>query len=131
MNTHTEYAKQLNSFTYKFNTIQAIDFSISEETNKRITISKLYYALYHRILEELPNLQTSKGSNKHESIEKILDKQCCNGNFYVTLAELFKDLKELRVWADYQALSSMPKEVNLSLLQRKTFDKIKSSKLIY
>ncbi len=96
-----------------------------------ITISKLYYALYHRILEELPNLQTSKGSNKHESIEKILDKQCCNGNFYVTLAELFKDLKELRVWADYQALSSMPKEVNLSLLQRKTFDKIKSSKLIY
>ena len=32
MNTHTEYAKQLNSFTYKFNTIQAIDFSISEET---------------------------------------------------------------------------------------------------
>lgn len=70
MNTHTEYAKQLNSFTYKFNTIQAIDFSISEETKKRITISKLYYALYHRILEELPNLQTSKGSNKHESIEK-------------------------------------------------------------
>ena len=90
---------------------------------------------WHKIVKDYVynNLagKTITFNNEDESIEKILDKQCCNGNFYVTLAELFKDLKELRVWADYQALSSMPKEVNLSLLQRKTFDKIKSSKLIY
>lgn len=62
MNSHIEYSKELNSFAYKFITLSCDNFLISQESQKRVTISKMYYALYHRILEELPILQTSKGS---------------------------------------------------------------------
>ncbi len=131
MNSHIEYSKELNFFAYKFITLSCDDFLISQESQKRVTISKMYYALYHRILEELPILQTSKGSNKHEAIEKILEKQCNKGSFYTKLFELFRDLKSLRVWADYEALNSIPNELNLNLLQRKLYSNINAKKLIY
>lgn len=93
MNSHIEYSKELNSFAYKFITLSCDDFLISQESQKRVTISK--------------------------------------GSFYTKLFELFRDLKSLRVWADYEALNSIPNELNLNLLQRKLYSNINAKKLIY
>lgn len=129
--THKDYSIELNNFSYNFGLANISTFSISEETHKRIIVSKLYYALYHRILEELPSIQNSDGSNKHETIENILSKQANKGALYLRLHQLFRDLKGFRVWADYNLMLSMPVNMNLILLQRKTFDTIKYAKLIY
>ena len=49
MNSHIEYSKELNFFAYKFITLSCDDFLISQESQKRVTISKMYYEEIKRI----------------------------------------------------------------------------------
>ena len=72
-------------------------FSQDHDFFARQFFSRLYYALFHKCLEQNQELANSEASNKHEIIEKKLQ-QSNNDKVY----QLFKSLKFLRVWADYQ-----------------------------
>ncbi len=67
--------------------------------------SRLYYALFHKCIAQNQELASSKASNQHEIIEKKLQ-QSNNDKVY----QLFKSLKSLRVWADYQ-LTDPPESI--------------------
>ena len=84
---HLILSQQLNTFSFEYHKSNN-DFSITDETKKRIILSRLYYALLNRLFNELPEVATSKGSNKHESVLNILKKQAGNGNFYSDLLNL-------------------------------------------
>lgn len=49
---HLNLAKELNTFSFEYNKTNHSDFSITEETQKRVIVSKLYYSLFHRILSD-------------------------------------------------------------------------------
>lgn len=63
---------------------------------KRQFYSRLYYALYHKCLQQEPNLSQSETPNKHQIIENRL--RSTNDVIY----QLFRKLKSLRIWADYK-----------------------------
>jgi len=102
------YAQELNSFAFNFNRTD-IDY-ISIETKERVVISKLYYALLHYYFMKYPNIVTSTGGQKHETILRILQKE--NDMEY----RLFSKLKRLREWADYYPLNNTPFPLNIANL---------------
>jgi len=127
---HIDYSKELNTFSYNFYSISPSTVKIKSETHARIVLSKLYYALFHRIMEELPHIQSLSGPGQHDAIHKILTKQVSHGSFYLELLYLFNDLKSFRVWADYQVFKKQP-PTNFNVLFQKTYSKINAKKLIF
>lgn len=124
---HTDYAIELNDFSYKIEAIDLTPLGVSEETIKRVRVSKLYYALFHRVLEELPDLQKSTAPGKHEQIVQRLEKH--SGNLHTEkVLKHFKDLKMMREWADYQPSLSTPNS-NMSVLFKKTYSFIMCAKI--
>ena len=105
-------------------------FTINDESQKRIFLSRLYYSLYHRLLTELPKIKDLSGPGGHETVYTILEKQVRNGEHYRKLFEHFTDLRDLRIWADYKIEQDFEASTNFSILFQKTFRFINSSKLI-
>lgn len=130
MISHLDYAKELNSFSYCMKDISPQLLKIGDETHKRVLVSKLYYALFHRLMEELPQVQGLSGPGQHKTIKEILKKQSSKSSDANDLLNLFNDLKSLREWADYEVFTPAPPTPMTSLYQ-KTFSKINSSKLIF
>lgn len=130
MISHVEYGKELNSFSYNMKDISPSSFKIQDETHKRVLVSKLYYALFHRIMEELPFLQGLSGPGQHKTIKETLQKQANKSTTNRNLLYLFNDLKSLREWADYEVFTSPP-PTNMNSLYQKTFTTINSPKLIF
>ena len=128
--THLDLAKELNTFSFECDKMPASSFGINEETQKRVVLSRLYYALFNRILADLPKLAMSRGSNKHESVGNILAKQAGNSDFYRNLYDLFKDLKTFREWADYKFTANIPLRGNFAMLFRKVYSYINATKVI-
>jgi len=122
---HTDYAKELNAFSFNTSDLKIDD--VTDETMLRIRIGRLYYALYHRIIQELPDVQMSTSGNKHSQIESHLAKGASNDHTR-RIYQLFKDLKALRVWADYRVDKPAPPH-NMVLLLRKTHQAIQSTKI--
>ncbi|WP_456451624.1 hypothetical protein [Hydrogenimonas sp.] len=123
--THADYAKELNAFSYKTEDLKIDD--VSDETMLRIRIGRLYYALFHRIINELPDMQASTSSSQHSQVESRLERYASNGHTG-RVHRLFKDLKTLRVWADYQVDRPIPKH-NMTVLLKKTYTAINSKKI--
>ncbi len=128
--SHIDLSKELNTFSFEYNKADHSDFSITEETQKRVIISRLYYALFNRILEELPDISSSSAPNKHATVMIILTKQSSDGIFYSNLLNLFKDLKKFRIWADYIVYNGVPTSMNLNMLLQKVHRYIESKKVI-
>ena len=125
--THKKYAEELNNFSYNSKDIDPNTLIITDETMLRVRINRLYYALYHRIMEELPDLQVSTGGEKHKQIEERLARHASNEHTN-RVYQHFRDLKTLRVWADYE-VDREPPTHDLTILFRKTYAFIKAKRI--
>jgi len=105
---HLEYSKELNSFAYYCHQ-NTLDF-VTEETKTRVLLGRLYYALVHFYFSKYPELASSSGTNKHETLSRILDKENPKES------RLFHQLKKLRVWSDYQPHNKAPFDINIKRL---------------
>lgn len=107
--THLDISRGFNSFSYNFSK-EDVDY-IDSTTKERVIVSKLYYSLLHYYFEEYPSIALSSGTNKHDTIIRIIKKERTKGEY-----TLFSTLKSLRVWADYKTLNSIPLSYNLNFL---------------
>lgn len=91
----------------------------STETDKRAIISRAYYAAYHRCLEwhgtrlRYQSSFVAQHAGDHESlIQKLLHPNLGNTNgqqqLSLELGQRLRDLKPLRVLADYRLRQSIP-----------------------
>ena len=122
---HKELAQEFNNFAYNLNkNIDNISFiKKSDEIFYRVCIQKIYYALYHIILHYDKNLESSTGTNKHST---ILSKLSSSNN--TRLYQLFRKLKSLREWADYDT-NNAPPGINITYLLNQVYSIIKSKKI--
>ena len=66
-----DYAKELNAFSFHSKDLEVAELKIEPDTLLRIRVRTLYYALYHRVLSELPQLQSATTANQHQQVEKF------------------------------------------------------------
>jgi hypothetical protein len=125
-----EYSKDLNTFSFSYNKKDVAIFGLNEESQKRIFLSRLYYALYHRVLTELPKIKELTGPGGHKTVIDTLEKQTRVGSHYKRLYDHYKDLKKLREWADYKIDEDLSSSTSFPVLFQKTFSFINSEKLI-
>ncbi len=125
-----DYSKDLNSFSYSYNKKDIAIFELNDESQKRILLSRLYYALYHRVLAELTKIKELTGPGGHKAVIDALEKQAREGEHYRRLYLHYKDLKELREWADYKIDENLSSDTSFSVLFQKTFSFINSERLI-
>ena len=125
-----DFSKDLNTFSYSYNKKDIAIFELNDESQKRILLSRLYYALYHRVLTELTNIKVLTGPGGHKAVIDTLEKQAREGEHYRRLYFHYKDLKELREWADYKIDEDLNSSTSFSVLFQKTFSFINSEKLI-
>lgn len=127
MNSYKKYSEMLTHCVYTM--IQPIIKveDIDKLSLEKSLINRLYYALYNRIMSELPNLQSSTTPNKHMQINDILLKQSSNRSIQ-QVQEVFQDMKVLREWADYKPNETGP-PYNLNTLQYKVYSIVKRKKI--
>jgi hypothetical protein len=90
-----DFAKCLNK-----NGLQCSDYSISTHGQARIVLGRLYYACYHKGLEDFIDLRTSSTGKKHSELIKKL--KASSLEKHKKLLPLIEKLQDLRVWADYE-----------------------------
>ena len=123
-----DYSKELNAFSFNAKDIDPSSLKIDTDTLLRIRIRTLYYALYHRVLSELPQLQSSTTPNQHQQLEDQLYKKSPSNKHTQRVYWHFKELKALRVWADYRV--NKPLSItNITLLLAKTNSFIDSKRI--
>ena len=95
MMTYNSLSQELNTLAYNLQNTDTSFLGVDEETLQRSIINRLYYALFTRIIDELPQLKASKTGDKHQQIEERLKKYSNNVTCSNTY-RLFRDLKSLR-----------------------------------
>lgn len=75
------------------------DYNIDTYTKARIVFGRLYYACFHKGLEDFPSIRTSTKGKKHQRLIKALE-DSTNPN-HQGLYDLITKLNDLRIWADY------------------------------
>jgi len=125
-----DFSKDLNSFSFSYDKKDSAIFELNDESQKRIIISRLYYALYHRVLAELPKIKELTGPSGHVTVVNTLEKQTRKGMHYQRLYNHYRDLKRLREWADYRIDEDLGADTTFAVLLQKTYSFIKSAKLI-
>lgn len=107
-NSHLEFSNELKKF------VEALMKHKDNEKRiyQRTMYSKLYYAVYHKILHDNPNNDTIR--NGAQSIHSYIKQ-------HNTLIEfdkqLYNQLYALRMWADYDLASRKIKRNHLKLLK--------------
>ena len=127
MMEYNELANGLNTFAYNLHKFDITEFQITQEVANRSIINRLYYALYNRLINELPSLQLSKTPDKHQQIEDRLKRHLDNNTCRYTYNH-FRDLKSLRVWADYKPTIEAP-NTNFNILLAKTYKILQYQKI--
>jgi predicted enzyme involved in methoxymalonyl-ACP biosynthesis len=125
---YLDYSKELNAFSFNAKEIDPLSLKIDADTLLRIRIRTLYYALYHRVLSELPKLQSSTTPNQHQQIEDQLYKKSPSSEHTRRVYQHFKELKALRIWADYRVNKSL-NITNIAILLAKTNSFINSKQI--
>lgn len=127
MNPYKEYSEALTHCVYAMMQPVIKIEDIDKLSLEKSLINRLYYALYNRIIAELPDLQSNTTSNKHMQINQILLKQSSNRSIE-QVHQVFNDMKVLREWADYKPNESRP-PYNLNTLQMKVYSIVKRVKI--
>ncbi len=125
------FSKDLNAFSFSYNKKDTAIFGLNDESQKRIFLSRLYYALYHRVLTELPKIEELTGPGGHKTVVLALSKQSGRGSHYRRLYLHYTDLKKLREWADYKIEEELNPSINFTVLFEKTLSFIKAKKLVH
>jgi hypothetical protein len=116
--TFQEFSKDLNQFSYFYETKNDEIFKITDESQQRIILSRLYYAVLHHFFELHPNIATSNQAGKHETMMRIIQKE------HPALSPVFNELKQLREWADYKPHEAAPFVINMKALLHKVKSRI-------
>jgi len=127
MNEYKEYSETLTHCVYTMMQPTIIVKNIDKLSLEKSLISRLYYALFNRIIAELPKLQLSTTGNKHSQINAILLQKSSN-NSIKQVHQVFNDMQTLRIWADYKPNESTP-PYNLNILQTKVYAIVNRGKL--
>jgi len=127
MNPYREYSETLTHCVYTMMQPVIKVEDVDKLSLEKSLINRLYYALYNRIVAELPDLQSNTTSNKHMQINQILLKQSSNRSIE-QVRQVFNDMKILREWADYKPNESTP-PYNLNVLQMKVYSIVKRAKI--
>ena len=115
-NSCEELSRDLCNFTYDM--LNNLD--MEKEVNVRVFYSRLYYALFHKILDALGYDKYSNVAKLHEKIRDILFQHMNENNTYRMFYQTFIELKDLRVWADYKVKNSIP-NTNYKYYQYKVY----------
>lgn len=127
MNAYKEYSEKLTHCAYTMMQPVVNVEDIDKLSLEKSLINRLYYALYNRIIAELPDLQSSTTPNKHMQVNQILLKESSKRSIE-QVQQVFNDMKVLREWADYKPEESTP-PYNLNVLQNKVYSIVKRSKI--
>lgn len=89
-----DFAINLNSHDLK-----DTSYKLPTYTKYRIVISRLYYSLFHKALENFPSIRNDKEGKKHSrTLDALFSSADPN---HKTMHTLLSELKDLREWADY------------------------------
>ncbi|MCT7576435.1 hypothetical protein ACOTVZ_02810 [Aliarcobacter butzleri] len=80
----------------------------------RIVLSRLYYACFHKGLEDFSNIRNSSEGKKHQRLIEGLT--ASTKPEHKQLLNLILKLKDLRIWADYDYSDETYKNANPSNL---------------
>ena len=81
------------------NGLECDEYKLDMYGKVRVVLSRLYYACYHKGLEDFSALRTSNVGQKHSKlIQKLKDSEL---EKHKKLLPLIEKLQDLRVWADY------------------------------
>lgn len=127
MNPYYDYSQTLTHCVYSMIQPEIKIDSIDKLSFEKSLINRLYYALYNRIVAELPKIQQSTTGNKHQQINNILLSKSSNRSIE-QVYQVFNDMKTLREWADYKPNESTP-PYNLNILQTKVYLIVKRRKI--
>lgn len=127
MNPYYDYSQTLTHCVYSMMQSEIKIDDIDKLSLEKSLINRLYYALYNRIIAELPKLQISTTGNKHKQINDILLSKSSNRSIE-QVYEVFKDMKTLREWADYKPNESTPL-FDLNVWQTKVYSIVKRKKI--
>lgn len=116
--TFEEYSKDLNYFSFLYENKNDEVFKIADESQQRIILSRLYYAVLHHFFQKYPQIATSSQSGKHETMARIVQKE------HPSLSSVFNELKQLREWADYRPHEAAPFMINTKALLHKVKSRI-------
>jgi len=75
------------------------EYSLGTYAKARIVLSRLYYACFHKGLEDFPRLRNSPQGKKHKDLIEALRNS--TEVKHQELLPVIEILKDLRVWADY------------------------------
>lgn len=75
-------------------------YKIDSYTKARIILGRLYYACFHKGLEDFSLIRTSTAGKKHIKLLEALEKS--TKQEHKQLYSLISKLYDLRVWADYE-----------------------------
>lgn len=80
----------------------------------RIVLSRLYYACFHKGLEDFSDIRNSSEGKKHQRLIEALT--ASTKPEHKQLLKLILKLKDLRIWADYDYSDKIYKNANPSNL---------------
>lgn len=106
------YARELRTFAAHYYA-QKQEY-IGADTQTRISVSRLYYALLHYYFSLFPDIAASTEASKHAQIVARISKVRTSGEL-----RLFKTLKKLREWADYAPMNVAPFDFDMEYLSRR------------
>ena len=78
----------------------------------RIVLSRLYYACFHKGLEDFSDIRNSSEDKKHQRLIEALT--ASTKPEHKQLLKLILKLKDLRIWADYNYIDEFYKNVKPS-----------------
>ena len=101
--THSDLAKKLYEFCEQLldETQKPQILKEDELFFRRIFFSRLYYALFHKVLNQSSTFQELSGPKQHQAIKDALEKKAKN-QVVNKIYQKFIILRTLRVWADYK-----------------------------
>jgi len=76
------------------------DYSMDRHIKARIVFSRLYYACFHKALENYPSIRDSRQGQKHKRLIESLKRS--DNPEDIAILPLIEKLQDLRVWADYE-----------------------------
>ena len=75
-------------------------YTLNTHAKARILLSRLYYAVFHKVLEDFSHIRTSRQGQKHKRMIEAL--QASSNPDHRAILILVQKLQDLRIWADYE-----------------------------
>lgn len=96
------------------NGLNCDNYSLDTYAKARIILSRLYYACYHKSLEDFNSLRISTNGQKHKKLIQELKNSSLEK--HKNMLPLIEKLQDLRIWADYDYTNNFYSSYRMSNL---------------